>query len=60
MARKRSAYDREKLAFIKFWNSTPSEEAFTARMCYEAVHAYQLYYMVKYPNGGIPLPKGRK
>lgn len=44
----------KKAEFVEFWNKQPSENEFAARMTGEIMHPYQLYYMIKYPNGGIP------
>jgi len=45
---------KEEAAFIKFWNSCPTKEQFDLGMDRKLLRPFYFYYMVKYPNGGIP------
>jgi hypothetical protein len=52
-----SRASREKLEYVKFLNTKPTEEAFSNYVTGSMLRPYHIYYLSKYPNGGIPLFK---
>ena len=52
-------YDKDKFDFINFWNRNPSEDEYNIFMTGSTLRPYHIYYVVKYPNGGIPQIKIR-
>lgn len=52
--KKLTPYEIKKREFIDFWNTNPSEKKFCAWISGEVMQSYHLYYMIKYPNGGVP------